>query len=358
MVAENSGVFNRKNTVVFSLQHRYFTIASYSIANDLWGMKKILICCCFILWVHSDLMAWGFYAHRLINKHAVFLLPPEMIVFFKPHIGYLEERATAPDSRRYMVQEEGPRHYIDLDHYGTYPFDSLPRKWTAASEKFGQDILNAHGIVPWWIQTMLARLTKAFSNKDPVNILKTAAELGHYIADAHVPLHTSSNHNGQKTNQHGIHAFWESRIPELLAETEWDLLTGKGFYIEDPFRFTWQFVLESAGAADSVLNLEALLNRSFPQERKFAFEFRNGQLIKQYSSDYSIQYNKSLNGMVERRLRSSIHAVASFWITAWTEAGQPDLSMLEKPAWSEAERKEMETLQAFWKTPLAGAGCH
>ena len=125
-----------------------------------------------------------------------------------------------------------------------------------------------------------------------------------------------------------------------------------------PFRFTWQFVLESALAADSVLHLEAALNRSFPQERKFAFEFRNGQLIKQYSSAYTIQYNQSLNGMVERRLRSSIHTVASFWITAWTEAGQPDLSILEKPAWSEAERKEMETLQAFWKTLPAGVTCH
>ncbi|MGV3767548.1 MAG: zinc dependent phospholipase C family protein [Chitinophagaceae bacterium] len=321
-------------------------------------MKKLLISCSFILVIHSNLMAWGFYAHRLINKHAVFLLPPEMIVFFKPHISYLEERATAPDSRRYMVQAEGPRHYIDLDHYGTYPFDALPRKWTLASEKFGADTLNAHGIVPWWIQTMLARLTTAFSNKDPVAILKTSAELGHYIADAHVPLHTCSNHNGQKTNQHGIHAFWESRIPELLAESEWDLLTGKGSYLEDPFRFTWQFVLESAHAADSVLCIEAALNRAFPQERKFAFEFRNGQLIKQYSSSYTLQYNQKLNGMVERRLRASIHSVASFWITAWTNAGQPDLSLLAKPSWSEAEKKEMETLQAFWKTPLAGAACY
>ncbi len=67
---------------------------------------------------------------------------------------------------------------------------------------------------------MLARLTTAFKNKDPAKILKLSAELGHYIADFHVPLHASSNHNGQYTNQKGIHGFWESRIPELLAQPE------------------------------------------------------------------------------------------------------------------------------------------
>jgi hypothetical protein len=68
---------------------------------------------------------------------------------------------------------------------------------------------------------MLQRLTNAFREKDQARILKLSAEIGHYVADAHVPLHASTNHNGQLTGQEGIHAFWESRIPELLAEKEW-----------------------------------------------------------------------------------------------------------------------------------------
>jgi hypothetical protein len=35
-------------------------------------------------------------------------------------------------------------------------------------------------------------------------ILFIAADLGHYIADAHMPLHTSDNHDGQLTDQKGI----------------------------------------------------------------------------------------------------------------------------------------------------------
>ena len=58
----------------------------------------------------------------------------------------------------------------------------------------------------------------AFIEKDSDKILKYSADLGHYIADAYVPLHTTENYNGQLTGQKGIHAFWESRLPELFSE--------------------------------------------------------------------------------------------------------------------------------------------
>ena len=206
-----------------------------------------------------------------------------------------------------------------------------------------------YGIVPWWIQTMLYRLTNAFREKDQAKILKLSAEIGHYIADAHVPLHACSNHNGQFTGQHGIHGFWESRIPELLAEKEWDFFIGKARYISNPLQFTWKRVLESAAAADSVLKGEKKLSRLFSPDRKFSFENRNGVMIRQYSTDYTIAYNKMLNDMVERRMRQSIYAVASFWYTAWVNAGQPDLKNLSNKTFEEAELQEFEKLNMAWK---------
>lgn len=273
---------------------------------------------------------WGFYAHKRINHLSVFLLPPPMIRFYKEHIGYLAEHATDPDMRRYAVADEGPRHYIDIDRYGEYPYPLLPRKWTDALKAFPPDTLKAHGIVPWHIQTMLHRLTAAFAEKDLAAILKNSAEIGHYIADAHVPLHANSNHNGQYSNQRGIHGFWESRVPELLAETEFDFFIGQAQYIPDPLQFTWDRVLESARAADTVLLFEKRLSRKFPSDKKYAFENRNGKLTRQYSSAYTRAYDRMLNGMVERRMRQSIFAIASFWYTAWVNAGQPSLDALLK----------------------------
>jgi hypothetical protein len=311
-------------------------------------MKKVFFIAILLI-VYQSCFCWGFYGHRQINYYAIFLLPPEMIVLYKPYADFLVEHAVDPDKRRYAVVAEGPRHYIDMDKYGVYPYDSIPRKWNEAIGKYTEDSLNAHGIVPWWIQTMLGRLTKAFKEKNQAMILKYSAEIGHYIADSHVPLHTSSNHNGQNTGQKGIHGFWESRIPELLADKEWDFFIGKAEYIKNPLDFTWRRVLESAAASDTVLKFEKRLSRSFPPDQKYAFEDRNGITIRQYSSAYTIKYNDSMKGMVERRMSQSIFAVASFWYTAWINAGQPDLSKLSNKEFSAEDLKEFETLNIAWK---------
>ena len=293
---------------------------------------------------------WGFYAHQKINYYAVFLLPPEMVVLFKPNIVFLSEHAIDPDKRRYAVPDEGPRHYIDLDHYGTYPYTNLPRTWNDAVAKFGEDSLRQHGIVPWHVQTMLHRLTDAFKEKNYSLIMKYSAEIGHYISDAHVPLHTSSNHNGQFTNQKGIHGFWESRVPELLAETTFDFFIGKAGYIQNPGDFIWKRVLESAQAADTVLLYERELTKKFVDDKKYAFENRNGKTIRQYSSAFTIAYNKMLDGMIERRMRQSIYAIASFWYTAWVNAGQPDLKAMVSQKFTEADLKEFENLNKQWSS--------
>lgn len=287
--------------------------------------------------------------HEKINYHAVFLLPPQMMILFKSNIGFLSGHAVDPDKRRYMVAGEAAHHFIDIDHYGSFPFPELPRDYDAAVKKFSGDTLQAYGIVPWWVQVMMARLTKAFREKNKYQILKLAAELGHYIADAHVPLHVCSNHNGQLTGQKGIHAFWESRLPELFAESDWDFFIGKAAYISNLSIFIWARVLESAAEADTVLRYEKEISSQIPPEQKYAFEERNGKLIKQYAADYAKRYEDRLDHMVERRMRQSIFAVASCWYTAWVNAGQPSLGDLDKDSLSIGDQQVFEKLNLEWK---------
>ena len=316
-------------------------------------MEKILKTASFLsifLLCYFQSFCWGFYAHQKINYYAVFLLPPEMMILYKSNISFLSDHAVDPDKRRYAVKEEGARHFIDIDYYGKYPFDSLPHKWKDAVAKFTEDTLQSQGIVPWHIQVMLARLTLAFKEKNYSKIMKTSAELGHYIADSHVPLHANSNHNGQYSNQKGIHGFWESRVPELLADKEWDFMIGKAVYIKDPAAYIWERVLESAKASDSVLNFEKELTKQFSADTKYSFENRNGKVIRQYSTAFSLAFNKKLDGMVERRMRLSIQSIASFWYTAWVNAGQPDLKELANKKFNEADVKEFEELNARWNS--------
>jgi hypothetical protein len=271
---------------------------------------------------------WGFFAHQRINRFAVFTLPPGMLVLYKPNLEYLTTHATDADKRRYVLPEEGPRHYIDIDHYGRPPFPELPRSWQEAVARYTADTLNRYGILPWYIGQMVGRLTKAFRDGDADKILKLSADIGHYVGDAHVPLHACSNHNGQLTGQEGIHGLWESRIPELMADKAFRYWTGKAHYIIDVSACTWQIVLESAMAADTVLQQEKTVSEGYPSGRKFAYEKRNGKLVRNYATNYVEIYHSKLGGMVERRMRAAISATASYWFTAWVNAGMPALDKL------------------------------
>ena len=290
--------------------------------------------------------AWGFWAHQRINRLAVFTLPPEMFPLYKTHIEYLTEHAVDPDKRRYAVEWEATRHYIDVDHYGEYPFTEVPRKWYKAVEKFSEDTLNAYGIVPWHIQVEMTRLTKAFKHKELDRILKISADLGHYVADGNVPLHTTENYNGQLTNQKGIHGLWESRLPEIYG-MEWDYFVGKSQYLDDPLVTAWENALTAHICLDSVLGFEENLTQTFPSDQKYSYEKRGNVSKKVYSREFCEAYHHQLNGQVERRIRRSVLMVGSFWFTAWVNAGQPDLSELtDKPIEvKEAEVKRKKKLK-------------
>jgi len=312
--------------------------------------KSILILFLILTTIHyaSAPVPWGFWGHQRINKMALFTLPEDLFGFFKPHIEYISEHAVDPDKRRYAVADEAPRHYIDLDHYGTAPFTEIPRKWNDAVIKYSEDTLQAYGIVPWHIERMMFRLTNAFRDKDINYILKTSADLGHYVGDAHVPLHCTENYNGQLTGQVGIHGFWESRIPELLGEN-YDYLLGKAEFIPDVNAKVWEIVLASNALVDSVLSLEKQLNAEFPADQKYSYETRGASTVRVYSQEYTMRYDALLNGMVERRMRESIINLGSFWLTAWINAGKPDLTGLIMRAWTAEELKEMEAVDAAYK---------
>ena len=295
--------------------------------------------------------SWGFFAHKKINQLAVFTLPPAMCTYYKKNIDYLSGHAVDADKRRYAGQQEACRHYIDLDHYRDIPFDSIPKKWRDAISKFSEDTLNAYGIVPWYIEKMMYQLTEAFKEENTDKILYLSANIGHYISDAHVPLHTTENYNGQLTNQHGIHGFWESRLPELFYG-KWDFFVGRAVYIEQVNHQLWATVKESFLAKDSVLYCESQLNSTWPTDRKYSFE--NDKKV--YSAEYSLAYNEMLNGMVERRMRQSVFSVGSFWYTAWVNAGQPDLNLLLDKEISDSLKTAHNETEIMWKTGRSSKG--
>lgn len=318
-------------------------------------MRRIWLLLGFMLALPSAARAWGFYAHQLINRQAVFTLPPEMIGFYKRHIAYLTEQAVAPDKRRYAVPEEGARHFIDLDVYGDSAAYKLPRRWEEAVQQLSPDTLQRHGIVPWHIGLMQYQLTEAFRQHDVTRILRLSAELGHYVADACVPLHTTHNYNGQFTGQRGIHGLWESRLPELWSQS-YDFFLGPAEYLKAPHRTPWEIVARSNAALDTVFSAERQLTHQFSEDKKYSLEERGAATMKVYSREFSQAYHRALQGQVERQMRLAIHLVGSYWYTAWVNAGQPDLRNLapltpEQKQQLEADRVSFQTGEHEERTP-------
>ena len=394
-----------------------------------------------VLFSSFKINPWGFFGHRRINRMAVFCLPPEMIRFYKKNIEFITEHAVDPDKRRYATKHEAVRHYIDIDHWGVYPFPEVPRDWVSALMKytnmymvnqegdtiplFGPRIVNIeeayvsirvglvadehpllyntlsessyrqffienlldqyyeddwyvsceslqklfpdaglenscqsiyavdgfsrYGILPYNLMRMQNNLTEAFRQGSIDRILRLSAEMGHYIGDAHVPLHTTTNYNGQLTNQVGIHAFWESRLPELFADNDYDFFVGKAQYINKPESYFWNIVLSSHQLVDSVLAVERRLSETFPQDKQYCYEERLGRTIRTQCKEYADAYHQEMKGMVEDRMKGSIHAIASSWYTAWVDAGQPDLNEMVQGQLSKKELREQEELETQFR---------
>jgi hypothetical protein len=263
---------------------------------------------------------WGFFAHKKINRLAIFTLPVELIPFYKRHQREIEDLSVLPDQRRYIMDNEASRHYIDLDRY--IISDIKYTDWIEVTKKISPDSLIKHGIVPWHIPILYQQLKNAFIRRDTVKIIKLSAEMGHYIGDLHVPLHTTSNYDGQKTGQTGLHAFWESRIPELINEAleEW---VGPASFIPNLTKSTWDWVIESNNQVDILLAKEAKLNSTFRQAKKYTFEKKGSVLQKNYSLEYSKKYFQVLDHQIEARFQLAYKHVGDIWYSAWIEAGQP-----------------------------------
>ncbi len=286
-------------------------------------MRLLLLLMCVV--IPSVLQAWGFFGHRKINEIAIFSIPKPLFGFYKHYASYLSDHAADPDKRRYILETEACKHFLDGDHYEiSVPFDTLPKYYSKAIEQYGEDTIRAHGIVPWNILFVMNQLTEAFKAKDVGRILKLSADLGHYVGYCHVPLHATSNYNGQKTGQKGIHALWESRLTELYFDT-YNLYTGQGTYLNNTREAVWNAYEASFVLIDSVLRTERRVSKQVGELNKYSWEQRGAVMVKVYSKAFCQAYHLALGDMVEQRMRASIQLLASLIYTAWVDAGQPNL---------------------------------
>ena len=253
------------------------------------------------------LLAWGEKGHRAATSLAVKGLPPELAAWYAGREVRLREAAPEPDAWKAHDRKEGPRHYLDVELYGK-PGD-IPREAAVALAHVGGATFQKAGTVPWVVQDGYRQLVAAFRAGDAAKVADQSAWLGHYVADLHVPLHTTTNHDGQLTGQRGVHARWESGLVERYLDEA--ALVAAPAAPEDPAKAPWQWLEESFALIPQLLADDQEASRGEAREQPT-------RSVGYWRNFWALQ-----GPVVERRVIQSGQRMAGLWLSAWIEAGRP-----------------------------------
>lgn len=289
--------------------------------------KNLAGTACLVL-VMITVSSWGFLVHRTVAQLAIYELPRPLQAFFFSHKDSLVYGAPRPDLRRTKDTTEGSKHYMDMENFGDEAFRVIPRNREDAIARYSLDTLNKYGTLPYVVVEYLEQLTEAFRAQHVDSILLYAADLSHYIADAHVPLHTSINYDVQLTGQNGIHDLWETTVPEVEL-SQYDLSSRhRARYLKSPSDEIWKIMEHTFSLLPEMFEKEREVSGQFTEATKYRWEVRWGKNRRFYTSAFAKQYSKALGSSINDQLKASANAIADFWYTAWVNAGRPDLTPL------------------------------
>ncbi|MBN2601659.1 MAG: T9SS type A sorting domain-containing protein, partial [Candidatus Marinimicrobia bacterium] len=173
---------------------------------------------------------------------------------------------------------------------------------------YGSYTVFNNGTVPWVIDEWMGKLSYLMASGDWTNAWQVAAELGHWVADSHQPLHLTVNYNGYETGNIGIHSRYETKlfynynylnyVPDAV---------GTGIYWENPLDSVFAYIDDIYPYVDSIMIADDLAKSIDPS----------------YGSAYYAKMWSELAKLSIDAIHGSIIDLASIWVTAWENAGRP-----------------------------------
>jgi len=252
--------------------------------------------------------AWGGKGHKLIVNQAIDTLPAEIRYFFEANRGFLLQHVTDPLDAIEKIPSERHHHFLYLEKYGRFPFDSLPRSYKTAAAKYTKAKLEANGLLPWQVGVYSEKLTEAMKAGHWDEAKLDAAILANYVAEAHDPFNTTENFDGRLTAQAGINERFGKTLIDKYSSF-FPMRPNDPAYISDPTDRAFEACLSSHSWLETIL----LADRNA----------RRGE--NSYNDEYFDRFYNQAAAILIRQLSDAATDVGSYWLTAWVNAGRPQL---------------------------------
>jgi hypothetical protein len=247
---------------------------------------------------------WGETAQRLITNKAVDTLPEEMVPFFEANRQFLVEHVTEPDG----VKPDDHTGFIQLDHYGQYPFSALPHSYSVASLKFSKHVLEEYGVLPWQIGIASQKLTDDLRNHEWGEAKLSAATLAHFVAAADDPFNTTVNFDGHLSDQPGVNERYDTGLVDRY-QLFFFVKPNQASYISEPTDRAFDMCIEAHSWLENILIADHQAHKG----------------LTSYADDYYDRFYAQAGAILIRQLSDASTDVGSYWMTAWINAGRPQL---------------------------------
>ena len=272
------------------------------------GVLLLLTLVAVVLASPVSALAWGPQAHRLVDDWAIGTLPPSLRNYFQGNRNFILKHANDPEVWIKKDRYERMRHYIFLDKYGTFPYLDLPHSYKAAVKKYGLKHITHNGVLPWQVGEYSLKLTNDFRAHDWAKVKLDGAALAFYVADAHDPLHTTQNYDGQMTGQTGLGMRFGNELVERYSHF-FMFRPDSAVKVNDPTEHAFQMVLEAHTWVDQIILADLLALDNLPG----------------YTDAYFDAFYSRVGSTAMREISQAAHDVGSYWYTAWLNAGRPEL---------------------------------
>ena len=275
--------------------------------------------------------AWGDNGHSYVNQIAAQKMPASMPAFLREPSAVARIAYLGPEPDRWrgsgeyaLNQSQAPDHFIDLERVaglgelprGRYDFYKLLYEKRAATHS--DDYLPERvGLQPYIAMEVYERLKAAFrayralqkTGKPTLavqqDIVFYSGWLGHYVADAAQPMHTSINYDGWVesnprgyTTQKGFHAKFETAfVDRNITAASFAGLVGAPVKLEDPFRDYQRYLADS----------HSQLARLYELDKLHGFDGAG--------SAEGLQF-------VKARLAAGTRMLLNLWYTAWLSSAE------------------------------------